>query len=191
MIIWNRLKACPAGFLAAGAAALAFGAAGCSLLESGATAESAPAAATSATEPEPLSKPLMTYEVKKGDSLWKLAKDYETTIQEIRVANNMQGDLIRAGDTILIPTDYADRQVSDEPGGGAVGSAVPQETVPRGVTPGVGTQPIQDAPATPPSQVEPPQDSATTRNTPPPITSEELRSANIRYFSNQPESGPQ
>lgn len=48
------------------------------------------------------------HHVNWGDSLWKLARWYGTTVEAIQAANGLQGDLIYAGDTLVIPTDPAD-----------------------------------------------------------------------------------
>lgn len=44
------------------------------------------------------------YEVKPGDSLGTIARDHQTSIDNIRSANDISGNLIRAGQQILIPT---------------------------------------------------------------------------------------
>ena len=45
----------------------------------------------------------MVYIVKPGDSLYKIALKYNITIPEIRRANNLTGDLIYGGQSLLIP----------------------------------------------------------------------------------------
>ncbi|WP_299178470.1 LysM peptidoglycan-binding domain-containing protein [uncultured Neptuniibacter sp.] len=44
------------------------------------------------------------YKIKSGDSLISIAKKHETTVQLIRSTNNISGNNIRAGSTLLIPT---------------------------------------------------------------------------------------
>lgn len=44
------------------------------------------------------------YEVKPGDSLGQIARNHRTSIDNIRSANNISGNLIRAGQQLLIPT---------------------------------------------------------------------------------------
>ncbi len=43
------------------------------------------------------------HKIKSGDSLLKLAKQYHTTVGVIQGVNDMQGNLIRVGDYILVP----------------------------------------------------------------------------------------
>ena len=44
-----------------------------------------------------------SHKIKSGESLGTLARRYRTTVQTIRQANNIRGNLIIAGDSILIP----------------------------------------------------------------------------------------
>ncbi|MEO1857772.1 MAG: LysM peptidoglycan-binding domain-containing protein [Rubritalea sp.] len=41
----------------------------------------------------------------KGDSLWKLARDYDTTVEAIQSANAISGNHIQLGQTIQIPNN--------------------------------------------------------------------------------------
>jgi hypothetical protein len=43
------------------------------------------------------------YIVKKGDSLWKIAREFNTTIQEIKNSNNLNGNTIYPGQKLIIP----------------------------------------------------------------------------------------
>ncbi len=43
------------------------------------------------------------YTIRRGDSLIKIARKYDTRVDTLKAANNMRGSLIRAGDTLLIP----------------------------------------------------------------------------------------
>jgi LysM repeat protein len=43
------------------------------------------------------------YEVKKGDSLWKIAKSNNTTITALKQANNMTKDALQVGQKLAIP----------------------------------------------------------------------------------------
>jgi LysM repeat protein len=47
----------------------------------------------------------LPHTVKPGDSLWKLSRDYDTTVEAIRAANGISGNNIRVGETIQIPNN--------------------------------------------------------------------------------------
>ena len=57
--------------------------------------------------PAPLDENKKWYKhtVVTGDSLWKISRDYQTSASDIRAANGIVGDVIRAGDTIAVPTN--------------------------------------------------------------------------------------
>ena len=46
---------------------------------------------------------IINYTVKKGDSLWKIAKSYKTTINDIVNLNNLKSTTIIIGQVLLIP----------------------------------------------------------------------------------------
>ncbi|MEM9445711.1 MAG: LysM peptidoglycan-binding domain-containing protein [Verrucomicrobiota bacterium] len=43
------------------------------------------------------------YTIKPGDSLWKLSREYGTQVMTIKKLNNLESDMIRVGDKLLIP----------------------------------------------------------------------------------------
>lgn len=45
---------------------------------------------------------IIVYKVQKGDSLWKLARDYKTTINDIKQLNNLKSDVLKVGDELQI-----------------------------------------------------------------------------------------
>ena len=47
----------------------------------------------------------MPHNVAKGDSLWGLAKRYNTTVEAIQAANGISGTNIQAGQTLQIPNN--------------------------------------------------------------------------------------
>jgi len=49
----------------------------------------------------------VTYKVKRGDTLWALAKQYQTTVNEIKKLNNLKSDTIYVGQTLKLPNKYA------------------------------------------------------------------------------------
>ena len=49
-----------------------------------------------------------TYKVQKGDSLYSIAKKFNTTVEEIKKLNNLKSNLLQIGDILLIPTISTD-----------------------------------------------------------------------------------
>lgn len=45
-----------------------------------------------------------TYRVRAGDSLWGIARRHDTTVDQLRAANDMRGNRIVAGQVLVIPT---------------------------------------------------------------------------------------
>lgn len=62
--------------------------------------DSAPAMSAALATPEAAGN---LYEVKKGDYLFKIAKDHGTSVEEIKEANNLRTSLIRIGQKLRIP----------------------------------------------------------------------------------------
>lgn len=46
---------------------------------------------------------IIIYFVKEGDSLWKIAKEFDTTIDEIKEINELEDDMIVVGQKLLVP----------------------------------------------------------------------------------------
>lgn len=47
-------------------------------------------------------KDIKIYFVKKGDNLWQIAKKYKTTVDELKLNNNLESDLIFPGQQLLV-----------------------------------------------------------------------------------------
>ena len=55
-------------------------------------------------EPEPTqASRRTTYRVRRGDTLWEIAREHDTTVNAIRVANNLGSSRIKVGDELVIP----------------------------------------------------------------------------------------
>ncbi len=54
---------------------------------------------------KPLTGKVVKYKVKRGDSLWLMARHFDTTISEIKGVNNLRGDRLRVGQIIRIKSD--------------------------------------------------------------------------------------
>ncbi|NGX47789.1 MAG: hypothetical protein K1000chlam3_01172, partial [Chlamydiae bacterium] len=44
-----------------------------------------------------------TYKVQSGDSLWKIARDHNTTVKALRQVNDLHSDCLNIGQTLMIP----------------------------------------------------------------------------------------
>lgn len=58
---------------------------------------------TSGTNPDSM----ISYTVKKGDSLYGIARVYKTTVQDIKKFNNLQSNALSIGQVLKIPENYA------------------------------------------------------------------------------------
>jgi LysM repeat protein len=63
-----------------------------------------PVAASSNSAPAE-STPVATidYEVKSGDSLWKIAHDHKTSVKKIKALNNLTSDALHPGQKLKVP----------------------------------------------------------------------------------------
>lgn len=70
------------------------------------------------------------YKIKKGDTLWDLAKKYKTTVNELASLNGIKNPrLIRAGATLKLP--YAAKAAEPGSGGSASSGGTVSETPPQ------------------------------------------------------------
>ncbi|WP_081799406.1 LysM peptidoglycan-binding domain-containing protein [Neobacillus jeddahensis] len=76
------------------------------------TEPASPPTNTTVTSPAPTN---MTYTVVSGDSLSLIAKKYATTVEEIKVQNNLSSDIIFVGQSLSIPTTQATQVQPEEP----------------------------------------------------------------------------
>lgn len=53
------------------------------------------------------------YQVKSGDTLWKIANRFGSTIANIRQANQLKSDLIKVNQSLIIPKAYHTVQMGD------------------------------------------------------------------------------
>ncbi len=54
-------------------------------------------------QPSSFNQASTSYTVQRGDSLSKIASRHNTSVRAIKAANNMSSDLIRVGDTLILP----------------------------------------------------------------------------------------
>jgi LysM repeat protein len=47
----------------------------------------------------------LAYRVRSGDSLWTIARTHGTTVNELQVANQLEGSRIYAGQVLDVPLD--------------------------------------------------------------------------------------
>lgn len=68
-------------------------------------------AGTSKNKKQQTSKP-SNYEIKSGENLTTIAKKHGVTVEELKKANNMKDDKIRAGETLKVPSKSAGKKGS-------------------------------------------------------------------------------
>jgi LysM repeat protein len=94
------------------------------------------AAPSKPTPPDPSiidpSKRIVEHQIQSGESLWKIARDYKTTVKEIKAANQMADDNIRAGQTLRVPTSL--------PEGASPGAAAETQPSAPGLPQAAGSQ---------------------------------------------------
>ena len=56
------------------------------------------------------------YVVKKGDNLWEIAKRFNTSVKNLRVANNLRSNRLDIGDVLIIPG--SEKEVAKKAGSG-------------------------------------------------------------------------
>ncbi|MCL1926198.1 MAG: LysM peptidoglycan-binding domain-containing protein [Syntrophorhabdaceae bacterium] len=61
--------------------------------------------------------PSATYLVKEGDTLYKIAKRFHVSTEEIRAENGLKSNMIRAGKSLKIPEKKAPKRIAESPGG--------------------------------------------------------------------------
>lgn len=116
----------------------------------GAAAYAPPAAAPAAPA---ANEKIVQHTVVSGDSLWKLSRQYGTTIDRIKQVNQLTTDDIWAGKTILIPTTSPPAGATTVPAPATPSAATPAPTT-RATTPVIpsATNPVvQPLPTVPPA----------------------------------------
>ena len=70
---------------------------------------------TTQTQPTPSSpsEQLTEYVVKRGDSLWTIANQYNTTVNELKRLNNITSNLLQVGQVLLVPSSDSSNRPGD------------------------------------------------------------------------------
>lgn len=72
---------------------------------------------TTTTQPQPTpsspSEQLTEYVVKRGDSLWTIANQYNTTVNELKRLNNITSNLLQVGQVLLVPSSDSSNRPDD------------------------------------------------------------------------------
>ena len=89
-------------------------------VEGGTATVTAPSADT--YQPSSFNQGSTEYTVKRGDSLSKIANQFDTSVRAIKVANGLSSDLIRVGDKLVVP-------VSSSTGSSSAMSAAPSDSI--------------------------------------------------------------
>ena len=65
---------------------------------------SVPAVAIASSDPAPIVREV-THKVQRGETLWRIASRYETSVDVLRRQNDLAGDLLRIGQTLRVVLD--------------------------------------------------------------------------------------
>jgi LysM repeat protein len=95
---------------------------------------------------EPATTPFLRHTVTKGDSLWKISKQYKIPIKTIKETNSLKTDNIQLGQVLLLPTDTPPQLEQ----GQEIRRAIPVDptTVPPPAPAPVATPPPSEKPTT-------------------------------------------
>ena len=53
-----------------------------------------------------VNNPRNIYDVKPGDSLWKISSTYLTSVEDLKLINGLQSDLVLVGQKLRVPIMY-------------------------------------------------------------------------------------
>jgi LysM repeat protein len=94
------------------------------------------------SKPEPRPNLSSKHQVKPGDTLWKLSRQYHVSVESLKKANSLQSDSIRDGEFLTIPTEIPTSEVKpvekipqhQEPETLEIRKAIPVEPPPKSVS---------------------------------------------------------